>query len=783
MPRAAFGGIRPFTTEDDEPKNASAISEGEEDFISKPAPEQIRRRKSSVGMEKPTKAPKVVTYQNLTPMYIGIAGNPSPDNASIEIGLSIHDSVYSTDFSVKRIHFADSKIHPEEVADFIVKAITEYSTEHLMKFVGAGVTEKLYELAPTLCGRLWRDLDIVALVFHVRSTNRLHARPSKKTDSLGFPLTPGQETPQNPLAKAGEAVTTTVGGLLGVATQKAQETVNATTPTIRSADEQADSAVRKAVLYFGPSGHNPRLAIGFRNEVEVDSAGRIHIMDSVEDYRATVRTPTWNAVHKYAEILKEKNIKIAFFSSTPQGGGVALMRHAMIRLMRLLGVDAHWYIPSPSPAVFRTTKNNHNILQGVADPSLRLTQAQQDQFTQWITYNAERYWLSEGGPLAAGGADVIFIDDPQMPGLIPLIKKARPNVPVLYRSHIEVRGDLVGVEGSPQAEVWQYLWDRIQQADMFISHPVSTFIPSVVPEEKVALLPATTDWLDGLSKHLNDWDIQYYMGLFRTACSELRMSKLHWPAREYICQVARFDPAKGIPLVIDSFVKLRRRLDQKYPAAQTPQLLICGHGAIDDPDATIIYSEILELLETPEYSHYASDIIVMRIPPSDQILNALMSSAKICLQLSLREGFEVKVSEALHKGKPVIATRRGGIPLQIIDGVSGYLVDLDETDPNGRSNCTDQVAKHLWNLWTKPELYKDMCDKASKSVSDEVGTWGNAAAWMYLAAKFGTGDWLKPNKAWVNDLMRADAGEPYTPEEPRLPRPSFSRIIPEATAA
>jgi hypothetical protein len=28
-------------------------------------------------------------------------------------------------------------------------------------------------------------------------------------------------------------------------------------------------------------------------------------------------------------------------------------------------------------------------------------------------YNAERYWLSEGGPLAKGGVDVAFIDDPQ----------------------------------------------------------------------------------------------------------------------------------------------------------------------------------------------------------------------------------------------------------------------------------------------------------------------------------------------------------------------------------
>lgn len=45
----------------------------------------------------------------------------------------------------------------------------------------------------------------------------------------------------------------------------------------------------------------------------------------------------------YANKLREKKTKIAFFSATPQGGGVALMRHALVRLSRLLGVDVTWY--------------------------------------------------------------------------------------------------------------------------------------------------------------------------------------------------------------------------------------------------------------------------------------------------------------------------------------------------------------------------------------------------------------------------------------------------------
>ncbi len=72
------------------------------------------------------------------------------------------------------------------------------------------------------------------------------------------------------------------------------------------------------------------------------------------------------------------------------------------------------------------------------------------------------------------------------------------------------------------------------------------------------------------------------MRVFKTQCNDIRMTKLVWPARDYICQIARFDPAKGIPDVIDSFVKLRKRLDDELPANKTPQLLVAGHGAIDD---------------------------------------------------------------------------------------------------------------------------------------------------------------------------------------------------------
>jgi hypothetical protein len=138
-----------------------------------------------------------------------------------------------------------------------------------------------------------------------------------------------------------------------------------------------------------------------------------------------------------------------------------------------------------------------------------------------------------------------------------------------------------------------------------------------------------------------------------------------------------------------------------------------------------------------------------------------MSNARVALQLSTREGFEVKVSEAVHAGKPVVAYRTGGIPLQIVDGKSGYVVNPGDHDT---------VAKHLYDLYTDEALYREMSQYARTHVSDEVGTVGNAAAWLYLAVMYHRGIKIKPNGAWINDLLRAETGEDYLPEEPKLPR-------------
>lgn len=229
---------------------------------------------------------------------------------------------------------------------------------------------------------------------------------------------------------------------------------------------------------------------------------------------------------------------------------------------------------------------------------------------------------------------------------------------------------------------------------------------------------------------------------------------------KYIVQIARFDPSKGIFDVVEAYRKFHNRLTSVLPDLMPPKLLVCGHGSVDDPDGAIVYDDVVSHVEN-DLTDIRDKICVKRLRPSDQVLNALISKAKVVLQLSSREGFEVKVSEAIHKGKPVIASRAGGIPLQVEHEKNGFLVNIGDTDA---------VADYLFELWTDDELYERLSRYGRENISDEVSTCGNVLNWLYLASKFTKGEPVKPNGRWINDMAREEAGQPYTDEENHLKR-------------
>jgi trehalose synthase len=148
------------------------------------------------------------------------------------------------------------------------------------------------------------------------------------------------------------------------------------------------------------------------------------------------------------------------------------------------------------------------------------------------------------------------------------------------------------------------------------------------------------------------------------------------PGKPILIQVSRFDRLKD-PLGVIAAYRLAKKRNRC-------QLVLAGGGATDDPEGEKVLSEVREAAEGDP------DIHVLLLPPfSDLEINALVRASTVAIQKSIREGFGLTVSEAMWKKKPVIGGAVGGIKLQVIDGVTGYLVH----SPEGCANRIGQLLR------------------------------------------------------------------------------------------
>lgn len=432
---------------------------------------------------------------------------------------------------------------------------------------------------------------------------------------------------------------------------------------------------------------------------------------SLENYE--IITPP-DEYSKLLELSKEfKRHKAVYISATPQGGGVAIMRHALIRLFKLLNLDIDWHVLIPDAEIFDITKQKfHNVLQSVNPDGMELTDEDKQKFVKWSEKNFELLL-----PVIEK-SDLVVIDDPQPSGLVSYIKALDKNIKIIYRSHIQLQADLANTQGTAQYKTWQFIWSNIKDCDLFISHPVDEFVPKEIPANKLLYMPPSTDPLDGLNKALTDDQKSYYMAIFNNILISLDEEPLDIK-RPYIIQIARFDPSKGIPDVIESYAKLVDKMDHEDVK---PQLVIVGNSSVDDPDGKPIFDRVMTLIND-KYESLQQDIKVVRAPHYDQMLNALLRNACLALQLSHKEGYEFKVTEAVMKGIPTIIYDVGGMPLQIKHDETGYIV------PKGN---TDLVAKYMLKLLSDNDLYRQMSMRASQEYEKSATTVPNALKWLQI---------------------------------------------------
>jgi trehalose synthase len=123
------------------------------------------------------------------------------------------------------------------------------------------------------------------------------------------------------------------------------------------------------------------------------------------------------------------------------------------------------------------------------------------------------------------------------------------------------------------------------------------------------------------------------------------------------------------------------------------QVLMVASMATDDPEGWGYFERTVRRAGEDYDIHILSNIHGV----GHMEVNAFQRASEVVVQKSLREGFGLTVAEALWKERPVVAGNVGGIPLQVEDGVSGYLV-------SGVEECAERVVE----LLEEPELAERM---------------------------------------------------------------------------
>jgi trehalose synthase len=365
---------------------------------------------------------------------------------------------------------------------------------------------------------------------------------------------------------------------------------------------------------------------------------------ALADYTHLVGRPLVEEIDELAEGLK--GLKVLHLSATAFGGGVSEILYTLVPLMRDVGIEAEWQIIIGREEFFNATKLMHNALQG---HPLDLSASQWKVYEEYNEINAG--YLSEGW-------DVVIVHDPQ-PLLIHqhVPQKSRNWV---WRCHIDL--------SSPHPPTIDRLVPFMREYDGSVFH-MQQYVPAGLSMDgagPVHICPPAIDPLSPKNMALSPEDAAFVCDQFGIDVD-----------RPLVCQVSRFDPWKDPLGVIDAY----RLAADDVPEAQ---LALVGSMATDDPEGWEFFNSTLE------YAGGDPDIkILNNLNNVGSIeVNAFQSQAEVVIQKSTREGFGLTVSEALWKARPFIGGNVGGIPLQVEDGVTGYLVNSPE-------ECAERVVRIL----------------------------------------------------------------------------------------
>jgi trehalose synthase len=363
-------------------------------------------------------------------------------------------------------------------------------------------------------------------------------------------------------------------------------------------------------------------------------------MRTLEDYRDIVGDDVIAEIYRLARPLYGK--RVLHINSTYYGGGVAEILYSIVPLLNAAGLDADWRMLRGTPEFFNITKKFHNAIQG---ESIRMTDIKASIYIE----NNQDF-----ASYCKIDADCVIIHDPQP---LPLIRFYKKRQPWIWRCHVDL--------SHPNEDLWYFLKGYILAYDGIIVSD-ERYVRKELPTKYTIIDPA----IDPLSSKNKDIPEELI---------ERTLQKYGVPTdKPLITQISRFDKWKDPENVIEVFKLVRKECSCR--------LVLCGSMATDDPEGWECFEKTRNaagpLLDN-------KDIVLLTV--EDNILvNALQRKSSVVLQKSIREGFGLTVTEALWKGKPVVASNVGGIPRQVIDNKTGFLVE-----PQNIHGCADIVSSIL----------------------------------------------------------------------------------------
>ncbi|HIQ06108.1 MAG TPA: glycosyltransferase [Anaerolineae bacterium] len=380
---------------------------------------------------------------------------------------------------------------------------------------------------------------------------------------------------------------------------------------------------------------------------------------SLDDYRSIVGDQVIEEIKTLADPLQ--GTRVLHVNATAFGGGVAEILSTLVPLMRDVGLDAEWQVIEGADEFFQVTKAMHNGLQGMDIP---FTEEMRAIWQKYNEANARKF---------EGNYDLVVVHDPQPAGLLHYTGGAGSRH-WAWRCHIDT--------SHPNPAFWDFLASYITSYEAGI-FTMEQYVGPGVHYKRLAIITPT---IDPLSPKNAPMPLNEARQIVAGYGLDIK--------RPLVTQVSRFDPWKDPLGVVDAY----RLVKQEIPELQ---LALVGSMAFDDPEGWYY----LDRVTRHAGEDYDIHILHNFHGVGNREVNAFQTASDLVIQKSTREGFGLVVTEALWKGKPVVGGNAGGIPLQVIDGVTGYLVDSVET-------CAEKVLYLLQH----PDESRQMGERAREHV-------------------------------------------------------------------